>query len=79
MSQETSMLPPNLGLMATSPQAGAQEGCYRLPPAELQAIVDAPRAPALSLSPRRDIAIATRAGIMQDSNEPVSFASGVGL
>jgi dipeptidyl aminopeptidase/acylaminoacyl peptidase len=41
--------------MAASPQAGAQQGGYRLPPAALQAIVDAPRAPALSLSPQRNI------------------------
>ena len=56
MSQETSMLPPNLALMAASPQAGVQEGGYRLPPPALQAIVDAPRAPALSLSPHRNLA-----------------------
>ncbi|MRW87656.1 prolyl oligopeptidase family serine peptidase [Pseudoduganella sp. FT26W] len=55
MNNPLSVLPLNLGLMAASPQAGAQEGGYRLPPAALQAIVDAARAPALSLSPRRDI------------------------
>jgi dipeptidyl aminopeptidase/acylaminoacyl peptidase len=55
MNQPLSVLPLNLGLMAASPQAGAQEGGYRLPPAALQAIVDAARAPALSLSPQRDI------------------------
>ena len=55
MNQPLSVLPLNLGLMAASPQAGAQSGGYRLPPAALQAIVDAARAPALSLSPRRDI------------------------
>lgn len=56
MNKQIPMLPLNLGLMAASPQAGAQEGGYRLPPAALQAIVDAPRAPALSLSPQRDLA-----------------------
>ncbi|MRW93827.1 prolyl oligopeptidase family serine peptidase [Duganella sp. FT80W] len=55
MNQPLSVLPLNLGLMAPSPQAGAQESGYRLPPAALQAIVDAPRAPALSLSPQRNI------------------------
>lgn len=44
------------GLMAASPQQGASDTGYRLPPEPLQAIVDAPRAPALSLSPRRDTA-----------------------
>ena len=56
MNKQIPMLPLNVGLMAASPQTGAQEGGYRLPPAALQAIVDAPRAPALSLSPRRDLA-----------------------
>jgi dipeptidyl aminopeptidase/acylaminoacyl peptidase len=59
MNKPLSALPLNLGLMAASPQAGAHEGAqaggYRLPPAALQDIVDAARAPALSLSPRRDI------------------------
>ena len=36
------------------------EGGYRTPAAELQAIVDAPRAPSLSLSPRRDLAALVR-------------------
>ncbi|HEX5343706.1 MAG TPA: prolyl oligopeptidase family serine peptidase [Duganella sp.] len=55
MNKPLSVLPLNLGLMAASPQAGAQQGGYRLPPAALQAIVDAPRAPAMSLSPQRNI------------------------
>jgi len=56
MNKPLSVLPLNqLGLMAASPQTGAQEGGYRLPPAALQAIVDAPRAPAMSLSPQRDL------------------------
>ena len=54
------MLPPELGLMAASPQGGAQEEGYRLPPPELLAIVDAPRAPALSLSPQRNLAAVVR-------------------
>ncbi|CDG85386.1 prolyl oligopeptidase family protein [Janthinobacterium agaricidamnosum NBRC 102515 = DSM 9628] len=45
-----------LGLMAASSTAGAQNAAYQLPPAPLQAIVDAPRAPALSLSPKRNLA-----------------------
>ncbi len=59
MNKPLSALPLNLGLMAASPHAGAHEGAqaggYRLPPVALQDIVDAARAPALSLSPRRDI------------------------
>ena len=38
---------------ATQASAGAPSG-YRLPAAELRASVDAPQAPRLSLSPRRD-------------------------
>ncbi len=56
MNQALPMMPPPPGLMAASPQAGAAEQGYQLPPAALQAIVDAPRAPALSLSPRRNLA-----------------------
>ncbi|GJJ05614.1 hypothetical protein RugamoR64_61520 [Duganella rhizosphaerae] len=55
MNKPLTLLPLNLGLMAASPQAGAQEGGYRLPPAALLDIVDAPRAPALSLSPQRNL------------------------
>jgi dipeptidyl aminopeptidase/acylaminoacyl peptidase len=55
MNKPLPVLPLTLGLMAASPQAGAQQGGYRLPPAALQAIVDAPRAPALSLSPQRNL------------------------
>ncbi|TFW16097.1 alpha/beta hydrolase family protein [Duganella callida] len=55
MNQPTSELQSNTGLMAALPQAGAEPGGYRLPPAALQALVDAPRAPALSLSPQRDM------------------------
>ncbi|MES2262875.1 MAG: prolyl oligopeptidase family serine peptidase [Pseudomonadota bacterium] len=42
--------------MAASPQAGAQDTGYQLPPPELQAIVDAPHAPMLNLSPQRNLA-----------------------
>ena len=41
-------------LTGVSAQAHA-ETQYQLPPAPLQAIVDAPRAPAMSLSPKRDL------------------------
>ncbi len=55
MNKPLTLLPLNLGLMAASPQAGAQEEGYRLPPSALLDIVDAPRAPALSLSPQRNL------------------------
>ncbi len=42
----------NIGNLAAQDVASAG---YQLPPAPLQAIVDAPRAPQLSLSPRRDL------------------------
>ncbi len=47
------LIPLTLALLAAFPQAQAQ---YQLPPAQLQAIVDAPRAPVLGLSPKRDLA-----------------------
>lgn len=41
---------------AAAPAAGAQATAgYRLPPAPLQALVDAPRPPQLSISPHRDL------------------------
>src|SRR5471032_2988763 len=55
MSPQIPLLPTAFGLMASAPQAAHNSG-YQLPPAALQALVDAPRAPALSLSPRRDLA-----------------------
>jgi len=55
MSPQIPLLPTAFGLMASAPQAVHNSG-YQLPPAALQALVDAPRAPALSLSPRRDLA-----------------------
>ena len=57
MTVRNSLLPLALGLMAASPLAGAQNGGYSLPPAPLQAIVDAPRAPMLSLGPKRNLAV----------------------
>ena len=56
MNQRHPAPPAAPGLMAMSPQTGAEPSGYRLPPAALQAIVDAPRAPALSLSPQRTLA-----------------------
>ena len=56
MKQQRTVPSATPGLMAASPQQGATDTGYRLPPEPLQAIVDAPRAPALSLSPRRDTA-----------------------
>ena len=50
------LLPLSVGLMAASSLATAQDSGYQLPPAALQAIVDAPRAPTLSLSPKRNLA-----------------------
>lgn len=45
------------GKTSAPPVASAKgEQGYALPSAALQAVVDAPRAPTLSLSPRRDIA-----------------------
>src|SRR5690606_38794353 len=40
---------------AADPAQATDAGGYRLPPSELRAIVDAPQAPRLSLSPRRDL------------------------
>jgi dipeptidyl aminopeptidase/acylaminoacyl peptidase len=45
-------VPLTLSLIASVPQAYAQ---YQLPPAPLQAIVDGPRAPGMSLSPKRNL------------------------
>ena len=51
MSPRFPLLPVTVGLMAASSMASAQNGGYQQPPAALQAIVAAPRAPTLSLSP----------------------------
>lgn len=56
MSARFPLLPITVGLMASSSLAMAQDVGYQLPPAPLQAIVDAPRAPTLSLSPKRNLA-----------------------
>ena len=47
------LVPLALSLLAAFPQAHAQ---YQMPPAPLQAIVDAPRAPTIGLSPMRNLA-----------------------
>jgi len=52
MHKTLTTVPLTLSLIASVPQAYAQ---YQLPPAPLQAIVDAPRAPGMSLSPRRNL------------------------
>jgi dipeptidyl aminopeptidase/acylaminoacyl peptidase len=52
MLKSLSIVPLTVSLLAAAP-AHSQ---YQLPPAPLQAIVDAPRAPALSLSPKRNLA-----------------------
>ena len=57
MTVRNSLLPMALGLVAATPFAGAQNSGYQLPPAPLQAIVDAPRAPMLNLSPKRNLAV----------------------
>lgn len=56
MSTRLPLLPITVGLLASSSLAMAQDGAYQAPPAPLQAIVDAPRAPTLSLSPKRNLA-----------------------
>ena len=56
MSARFPLLPITVGLLASSPLAMAQDTGYQMPPAPLQAIVDAPRAPTLSLSPKRNLA-----------------------
>ena len=56
MSSRFPLLPVTVGLMAASSMATAQTGGYQQPPAALQAIVDAPRAPTLSLGPKRNLA-----------------------
>lgn len=48
-------------LALTLPPAAPAADGYQLPPPALQAIVDAPRAPSLDLSPRRDLAAMLRA------------------
>jgi dipeptidyl aminopeptidase/acylaminoacyl peptidase len=52
MRKNFTIVPLTLSLFAAVPQAYAR---YQLPPAPLQAIVDAPRAPALGLSPKRNL------------------------
>ncbi len=49
------LLAPALACAQAQAQADGEDGGYRLPPEALQAIVDAPRPPRLSLSPARDL------------------------
>jgi len=53
MRKSLSLVPLAVSLLAAFPAAQAQ---YQMPPAQLQAIVDAPRAPSLSISPKRNLA-----------------------
>jgi hypothetical protein len=53
MRKRLTIVPLPQSLIAAVPAAHGQ---YQLPPAALQAIVDAPRAPAMSLSPKRNLA-----------------------
>ena len=46
---------PCAAVVAKTPVPASATGGYQLPPTALQAIVDAPRAPQLSISPRRDL------------------------
>jgi dipeptidyl aminopeptidase/acylaminoacyl peptidase len=57
MSSGNPLVPVSLGLMAPSPIAGAQAPGYQMPPAALQALVDAPRAPMLALGPLRTLGV----------------------
>lgn len=53
MRHRLPIVPLTMSLLAAAPNAHSQ---YQLPPAQLQAIVDAPRAPVLGLSPQRNLA-----------------------
>ena len=53
MRQILPLVPLTMALLAAFPLAHAQ---YQMPPTQLQAVVDAPRAPVLGLSPKRDLA-----------------------
>ena len=46
---------PCTAVVAQTPAAASASDGYQLPPAALRAIVDAPRPPQLSISPRRDL------------------------
>jgi hypothetical protein len=48
---------PAFATSSAVPPAATAEGSYRLPPAELQAIVDAPRGPVFKLGPQRKTAL----------------------
>lgn len=55
MNQALSKLPLAAELLAPAPHTAATAEGYGLPPLALQQIVDAPRAPSMSLSPQRDL------------------------
>ncbi|WP_374359558.1 prolyl oligopeptidase family serine peptidase [Pseudoduganella danionis] len=55
MNQALPKLPLTADLLAPAPQTAAAADGYGLPPLALQQIVDAPRAPSMSLSPQRDL------------------------
>ncbi|MDC8760727.1 alpha/beta hydrolase family protein [Janthinobacterium fluminis] len=69
MTTRLPLLPLALGLMAAAPLAGAQNTGYQMPPAALQAIVDAPRAPVLNLSPQRNLAALLQTPALPGINE----------
>lgn len=56
MTTASPALALKLSSLAPAPPAVASNSGYQIPPLALQAIVDAPRPPALSLSPRRNLA-----------------------
>ncbi|MYN46662.1 prolyl oligopeptidase family serine peptidase [Pseudoduganella sp. FT93W] len=55
MNQALPKLPLTADLLAPAPHMAAAADGYGLPPLALQQIVDAPRAPSMSLSPQRDL------------------------
>jgi len=55
MNQALPKLPLTADLLAPAPQLQVPADGYGLPPLALQQIVDAPRAPSMSLSPQRDL------------------------
>lgn len=55
MNQALPKLPLTADLLAPAPHTAAPVDGYGLPPLALQQIVDAPRAPSMSLSPQRDL------------------------
>ncbi|WP_022973165.1 prolyl oligopeptidase family serine peptidase [Xanthomonas maliensis] len=58
-----------LWAIAANPEVAAEGAGYRLPSPALQAVVDAPRAPLLRLSPRRDLAAVVQLPALPDIAE----------